>query len=346
MIRMTKTFAGLLEYFVLTYAPKEAGFSPQTVRSYYTALEQYALWIRATEGISMEDVNVSHFDKERIRRFLLYLETEENVSVSTRNLRRAAILSFLGFAQQVCPLYANAYAQAKTIKVKKNPGSDKSFLTVEEYKAMLESVDIASYNGLNHYLMLTILYDTAARVDEAVRLNFEDFSFGRENTVTIFGKGSKYRRVFLSEECVKVLQGYMKRTGRSSGPLLLNKNGDRVSDSGIDYVLKKYAALATEKVPSLKRKRVSPHTMRRSRATHMLLNGISIAAIQRILGHSSIKTTQAYLDAGSEAMAKAVQKSEDCLKESGVIRPDITDWHDEDILRRLKRVISRRIITS
>lgn len=90
---MTKSFAGLLEYFVVTFALKEAGYSKET---------------------------------------LIHLEEDGQVSVSTRNQRRAAIVSFLGYAREVCPLYANAYVEAQSIKVKKAPKPDKSFLTVDE----------------------------------------------------------------------------------------------------------------------------------------------------------------------------------------------------------------------
>ena len=341
MIVVIKTFAGLLEYYVVTYAIKEAGLSSQTLRSYYAAIEQYVLWLCKTEKITTIDIDVSYFSKDHIRKFLLYLEEELHISTSTRNQRRSAIVSFLEYAKDFCPVYTNAYVEAQTIKVKKSPKPNKSFLTVDEYKAILESIDITTYNGLTHYLLIAILYDTAARVDEAVKMNFEDFSFGKENSVIIYGKGSKYRRVYITTHSVKLIKEYQTKTGHIKGALFLNKDQKRISDSGIDYVLKKYVAIASKAIPSLTEKVVSPHTLRRSKATHMLLNGASLPVIQRFLGHESIQTTQAYLDAGSEAMSKAVEDAEKKLLDNGVVAPTVTNWHDQDVLKRLKHMINK-----
>ena len=338
---MNKTFAGILEYYVVTYAIKEAGLSKQTLRSYYSSIEQYILWITEDERVTVADINVSYFGKDRIRRFLLHLENDKHVSISTRNQRRAAIVSFLNYAKDICPVYTNAYMNAQTIRVKKAPKPDKSFLTIDEYKQILKSVNITKQNGLMHYLLLAVLYDTAARVEEAVNMNIEDFSFGKENSVIIFGKGSKYRRVYLTSHSIKLVEKHMERTGMSKNALFLNRYNERISDSGINYLLKKYTAIASETVPSLKQKIVSAHTFRRSKATHMLLNGASLPVIQRFLGHESIQTTQAYLDAGSEAMIKAVKDAENELLKNGIAPPKVDDWRNKDILQRLKELVKR-----
>jgi len=338
---MNKTFAGLLEYYVVTYAIKEAGLSKQTLRSYYSSIEQYILWICENEGVTVVNIDVSYFTKHRIRRFLLHLEDDKHVSIPTRNQRRSAIVSFLGYAKDICPIYTNAYVSAQTVKVKKAPKPDKSFLTIDEYKQVLKSVDITKHNGLMHYLLLTVLYDTAARVEEAVNMNVEDFSFGKENSVIIFGKGSKYRRVYLTSHSSKLIKEYMERTGRSKNALFLNRYNERISDSGINYILKKYAVIASDTMPSIRQKIVSAHTFRRSKATHMLLNGASLPVIQRFLGHESIQTTQAYLDAGSEAMIKAVEDAEKKLLENGIDSPKVDDWRNKNVLQRLKELVKR-----
>lgn len=335
---MNKSFPGLLEYYVLTYAKKEAGMSGETLRSYYTAIDQYILWVKECSSVKTSEIDPSCFSREKIRQFLLHLEKEHGVSIPTRNLRRAGIVSFLEFAAGICPVYSQAYQAARSIKIKKAPKPEKSFLTVEEYKGMLESIDISHRNGYCHYLLVSVMYDTAARVDEAVRMNLQDFSFGKENSVIIYGKGSKYRRIYLTKHSVRLVQDCMTRSGRMQGPLFLNRTGGRISDSGIDYILKKYAEKASKTVPSLKCKTVSPHTLRRSKATHMLLNGASLPVIQRFLGHESIKTTEAYLEIGSEAMMKAVQEAEKQLIEKGITAPSVSDWKDPDILYRLKKL--------
>ena len=331
-----KTFPGLLEYFVVTYARKEAGFSSETLRSYYTSVEQYVLWIKEQEQINIDKLDVSYFNKERIRAFLLYLEAEQGISIPTRNLRRAGIVAFLAFASEMSPVYSNAYLEAQTIKIKKAPKPKKDFLTIEEYKALLECIDISKYNGLNHYVLISVMYDTAVRVDEAVRMNIEDFSFGRENSVVIFGKGSKFRRVYLTSHTVKLINEFKRTTGRETGALFLNRSKERISDSGIDFILKKYVDMASEAEVSLRSKCISPHALRRSKATHMLLNGASLPIIQRFLGHASIKTTEAYLEIGSEAMSKAVEKAGKLLFGEDDSSYHSSSWDNPDVLNRLK----------
>ena len=333
---MNKTFPGLLEYFVVTYAKKEAGFSSETLRSYYASVEQYVIWLKAKEQISTEDIDPSYFNKELIRTFLMHLETDQEISVPTRNLRRAGIVAFLAFAAEMCPVYTNAYLEAQKIKIKKAPKPKKDFLTIDEYKAMLECVDISKRNGFNHYLLISVMYDTAARVEEAVNMNLEDFSFGSENSVIIFGKGSKYRRIYLTSHTVKLVKQFRQSVGRETGSLFLNRNNERISDSGIDYILKKYAEMASETQKSLSFKQISPHVLRRSKATHMLLNGASLPVIQRFLGHESIATTEAYLETGSEAMTQAVEEAGKLILNGTAQNNAASSWKDPDILKRLK----------
>lgn len=336
---MNKSFPGILSDYVLVHVKGEAGQSGATLRSYYTAIDQYVGWYTQVHKARPEEMDAASFGKEDVRTFLNYLENDQRVSAGTRNLRRAGLVSFLEFARQVNPVYTQAYLDVRSIKAKKVPKPERSFLTIEEYKAMLECIDITRRNGFGHYMLVSILYDSAARVDEAVNMDFEHFNLSAEATVTILGKGAKYRTVYLTRPSAMLIRKAMERYGRKTGPVFLNKAGGRITDSGIDYVLKKYAALASRKEPTIGNKAVSPHTIRRSKATHMLLNGTSIATIQRFLGHENIQTTEEYLDLGSEAMVQAVAEAEKRLKECGIGQePVTTNWKDPDIMKRLKKL--------
>jgi integrase/recombinase XerD len=182
------------------------------------------------------------------------------------------------------------------------------------------------------------MYDTAARVNETVRINMEHFSFGKENSVVIFGKGSKYRRIYLTKHTVKLIKEYSLKFSIDNGAMFKNRCQNRVSDSGIDYILKKYAKAASLKEKKLVSKSVSPHILRRSKATHMLLNGASLPVIQRFLGHESIQTTEAYLEIGSEAMIKAVEKAGKLIFKNSP-QETVSSWKDPDLLRRLKEMV-------
>ena len=151
VILMNKTFPGMLEHYVVSYVKGEAGMSPETLRAYYAAIEQYVIWLKKSHSIGIKDIS-----------FLSYIETERKVSVATRNHRRAGLVAFLAFASEVNPVYAIAYIDAKKIKNKKGPKPKKNFLTVEEYQAMLESIDISTDTGFKHYILINVMYDTAA----------------------------------------------------------------------------------------------------------------------------------------------------------------------------------------
>lgn len=333
---MNKPFPGMLEHYVVSYIKEEAGMSPETLRTYYTSLEQYILWLRDTRNVGIQNIDMTHFNKENIKFFLSYLETERKVSVTTRNLRRAGIVAFLAYASEINPVYMNAYVEAKKIKNKKSAKPKKDFLTIEEFQAVLEVINISTNDGFKHYILISVMYDTAARVDETVRMNVEDFSFGKENSVIVFGKGFKYRRIYLTKHTVKLIKEYKRKFNLEKGAMFKNRCGDRISDSGIDYILKKYAKAASEKETSLCSKTVSPHVFRRSKATHMLLNGASLPVIQRFLGHESIQTTEAYLDIGSEAMSKAVEEAGKLIFKDTPEEECVSSWKDPDILKRLK----------
>jgi integrase/recombinase XerD len=337
---MIRCYSRLLEDFILIHLPKECGYSKATVTSYYTSMEQYTLWLRDIKEIKLNNIDIRHFEKNNIKDFLSYIETEKKVSISTRNLRKAGILSFLSYASEVEILYLKTYLEAKTIRNKKAPKSKKDFLTIDEYKVMLESVDITVPEGFKHYILLNVIYDTAARVEEVVNMNIQDFSFGKENSVLIYGKGSKYRRVYLTKHTVKLIKNYCWKINLESGAMFKNRSGFRISDSGIDFIIKKYASLASKIQGSISEKKISPHTLRRTKATHMLLNGASLPVIQRFLGHESIATTEEYLDTGSEAMIKAVNDAEKLIfktEEQG--QSPRASWKSPDILERLKILI-------
>jgi site-specific recombinase XerD len=335
---MIKSVPSLLEDFVLIHLPKELGLSKATIYSYYSAIEQYILWLRDVQGNSFESIDVSCFQKETIKEFLNYLENERHVSAATRNLRKSGILSFLCYASDIEPVYMNAYLSAKKIKNKKVPKPKRDFLTIEEYKALLESIDTGNHDGAKHSVLIQTMYETAARVAESVAMDMQDFSFGRENSVVIFGKGAKYRRVYLNNNIAKLIRDYSRSMAIEKGALFKNRSGNRMSDSGIDYIIKKYAELGAARQPSITEKQVSPHTLRRSKASHMLLNGISVPVIQRFLGHESISTTEKYLELGSKAMNDAVQKTETLIFGSEV-SSHVKKWEDPNILVRLKGLL-------
>lgn len=100
--------------------------SGETLRSYYTAIDQYVLWVKECSLVETSEIDPSCFSKDKVRQFLIHLENDQEVSVPTRNLRRAGIVSFLEFAAGVCPVYSQAYLDVRSIKIKKSPKPEKA----------------------------------------------------------------------------------------------------------------------------------------------------------------------------------------------------------------------------
>ena len=174
-------------------------------------------------------------------------------------------------------------------------------------------------------------YETACRVLEGVNLEF----------LPLIMTGTLLEAVdFVRMNDKSVLNSKAELEGLVGKPVgdFCNRYGNRISDSGIDYILKKYAKIASVKEKTLGSKKVSPHILRRSKATHMLLNGASLPVIQRFLGHKSIQTTEAYLEIGSEAMIKAVEKAGKLIFMNGP-QETVSSWKDPDILKRLKEMV-------
>ena len=336
---MFKGFYALLEKFLCTYLPMQKGCSLHTVTSYYTAISQYISWMAGSLGIEKSVIQVFDFTKERVLSWLTSIE-ENGGSVSTRNQRLAGLRSFLAFAAEEEPVYMDTYLLVAKIKVKKGNKPPKDFLNHEELQAILSAVPLADGTSVRHYVLLSVLYDSGVRVWEICNMRLEDISHGKNCSIKIYGKGRKTRIVYISSDAGALIKDYCKRFDITGGTLFRNRYGKPLTDSGVDYIIKKYTAIAAESLLSLKAKKVSAHTFRRSKATHMLLRGVSLPVIQRFLGHESIQTTEEYLEIGSEAMIHAVNKvGVSVLPQEKAEESE--KWRDADVMERIRLKISQ-----
>ena len=331
---MFKGFYPLLERFLCIYLPKQKVCSSHTAISYYTAICQYVSWLTDTMKVEKSKVQVFDFTKEMVLAWLSSIE-ENGVSVSTRNQRLAGVRSFLAYAAEEETVYMETYLSVGKIKVKKGCKPTKDFLNHEEFQAILKAIPRRADTDVRHYVLLSVLYDSAARIREICNMRVEDISYGKNCSIKIYGKGRKTRIVYISSDAAALIKSHCQRFDIAEGLLFRNRYGNQLTDSGIDYIIKKYTAIATGSLPSLKAKSVSAHTFRRSKATHMLLSGVSLPVIQRFLGHESIQTTEEYLEIGSEAMIKAVNKTG-----ASIIPPEYLNenerWRETDVMERIR----------
>ncbi len=200
-----------------------------------------------------------------------------------------------------------------SIKVKKQgKRSSVNYLTVEGIKFLLEQVPVNTRKGRRDLALLALLYDSGARVQELIDLSPSSLNLNKPCYVTILGKGNKKRIVPLQNEQVKLLESYMKEhhlynPAYNQRPLFANNRREKLTTSGVTYILNLYAHNARVLKPDLIPEKISPHTLRHSKAMHLFQSGVNMVYIRDILGHVSIQTTEIYARADSKQKREALE---------------------------------------
>jgi site-specific recombinase XerD len=203
-------------------------------------------------------------------------------------------------------------------------------------RAILDGPDRSTSKGRRDYLILALLYDTGARVQELLDLCPADFRLDRLPWVRITGKGRKQRIVPLLPATAKLVCGYLAETDRSptdTSPLLSNYRGEKMTRSGVTFVLDHYRQLAAENVQALRRTGISPHTLRHTKAMHLVQAGVSPVTIKDLLGHAHLKTLELYVEADLEMKRRALE-----VTPSPVDSGPRVQRHEPDLLRWLEQL--------
>lgn len=326
-------FAFYLSKYFQSYLSSIRNVSENTIHSYRDTFKKLLVFYRDTCGIKPEKMNFSVFTREYIENFLFSLENEQNCSISTRNQRLAAIKSFCRYVQIEYPDLLMQCQKIMSLQNKKHPKPVISYLTVKEIQLLFSQPDISTQKGRRDLALLSLMYDSAARVQEICDLRVSDVRLMESSIVRLYGKGRKVREVPLEKQCADILRRYMEENGLMQKsvlemPLFHNNQMKKLSRSGVSYVLEKYVNKMNNDsmiVP----KKITPHCLRHSKAMHMLEAGVNLIYIRDHLGHESIETTQVYARANPEAKRKAIKKMESSS-------PSVTmpDWNDNPDLMK------------
>lgn len=246
--------------------------------------------------------------------FPLWLEREKKVSTATRNTRLTALRSFLKFVRYDNIDCLNEIQKIMAIKAKKTLTVTVKYLTTEGVKLLLAQPDTSTPKGRRDLAMMALMYDSGCRVQELADLKVGYISFQNNPTIKIVGKGNKARLVPLINAQIDILKQYMKEHNlltpeKNDHPLFFNSNGSKFTRQNISYMLINYANKARELHPELIPDTVSPHTLRHSKAMHLLQAGVNIVYIRDILGHATIRTTEIYAKADSKLKREAIEKA-------------------------------------
>lgn len=313
------------------------GASPHTIRSYRDTLRLLFAFIADRRHRAVADITLDDLQSPDVIAFLSHLESKRANTVSSRNIRLAAIRSFFKHLVEHDLSRADQYQRVLSIPNKRARVPTAQYLEPEEIKQIIAQPDRSSLSGCRDHALLLFLYNTGARVSEALGVRAEHLSLNTPRHVRLFGKGNKERICPLWRDTAAALQHLLSaRHARSQDWLFCNRSGERLSRDGVAYILKKYSASAARAIPALRRRRVKPHLFRHSCAVALLQAGVDITVIRDYLGHASISTTNRYVSTNLQMKRDAL---EHFWQRSGLSPARVRPWSPKpDLLAYLSSI--------
>jgi len=267
----------------INYLEAERNVSPYTVRNYKADLLDFFYFLKKKKADSLE------VDRQVLRDYLTYL-TKQGIVKASIARKLSAIRSFYRY------LVREKIISANPIEMVSSPKLDKrlpSFLTLEEVERLLNAPDLSTPQGQRDRALLELLYASGLRVSELVNLNLNQIDLDT-NEIRVWGKGSKERMALMGEPAAEALRNYLEQgrpkllAEKRGNALFLNRYGQRLPERRVQIILEQY----TKK--SGIGKRVHPHILRHTFATHLLEGGADLRVVQELLGHARLSSTQIY----------------------------------------------------
>ena len=299
--------------------------SPQTIASYRDTFRLLLSFASAQTGKQPCELDIDDLDASLIGAFLNHLEQERGNTARTRNNRLAAIHSFYRYTALRHPEHLATIGRVLAIPFKRHQHNSVSYLDLQEVQALLAAPDHSTWLGRRDHAMLLLAVQTGVRVTELITLRISDVSLSSGAHIKVIGKGRKKRATTLTPETVAVLRAWLKeRQGQPDDPLFPTRQGQPLTRYGVGILLAKHATTAAGGCPSLKTKRVTPHTLRHTNAMLLRAGGVDIATIALWLGHESIDTTRIYEHADPALKEQAIARLAPFGTKPGRYRPSDT----------------------
>ncbi len=294
------------------YLLVEKNASPNTMDSYLNDIAQFQKFlIRSGYAVESGSIQIEKIDRLAIRSFMSHLY-EKNYSGTTMRRKLSTLNSFFRFLCREGYLKNNV---AKTVPAPRVQSKLPSYFSVDEMFRLLQLPEGTGFLPVRDQALLELFYSCGLRVSELVGLTLEDINLG-SRMVKVLGKGGKERLLPMGHHCVDALKSYLnarmdkvRKPGPSTEQLFLNHRGTGISVRGVRKVVEKYIKKGHFAGG------VSPHSIRHSFATHLLEGGADLRAIQELLGHSSLSTTQKYTHLTLDRLSETYDKAHPRAKE-------------------------------
>jgi len=299
----------VLQSYFCDYLINQRRLSGCTVAAYRDTFKLLLAFLERQMGLKPDDLRAQNIDADSVLAFLDDLERTRHNCARSRNARLVAIRSFFRFATASDPLLLPIAQRILAIPSKRFERRVIGYLQPSQIQALLDAPDVSTHTGLRDRVLLTLMYNTGARVSELAGLRVGDLCLDTGGSVHLRGKGRKERTVPLWRESVRLIRRWLKKTRLTpDAPLLPNSRGRHMTRSGIEQRLGVVLERAAKKDPALSKLQLSPHTIRHTTAMHLLQSGVDLSVIAMWLGHESIETTHQYLDADLETKKRALDR--------------------------------------
>lgn len=334
-------FAKCLTSFLAEYLPIQRNLSQNTIKSYSDTFRLLLLYCKEQRGMRIDRITLAQLDKKLIEDFITWLREHRSNSASTVNQRLAVIRAFFDYVCMEDPRFMLHYHNILTIPFRRVSKPCVSHLTTQALQSILSCPNIERPQGRRDLVLLAVLYDTGARVQEIVDLTLRDLHLDAPASITLHGKGRKTRIVPIMRQTVVLLQNYLKEKRldpviHCNESLFQNRRRQKLTRAGVSYILSKYANMAREERPDIP-ERVTPHVLRHTKAMHLVQADVNLIYIRDILGHADVRTTEVYAKADSDAKRQALEKAAQAIQ-----LPERTPWtEDADMMDWLKSLSSQ-----
>lgn len=331
----------LVGEFLKTYLPYVRHRDEDTISSYRHSINLYIDYLGQACRISLRTLKASDFRQANITGFMSWLADSRGNVAPTVNHRLSDIRSFCRFLAKKGAISQTDYEEIREITdAKDNRVIDFEWLSVEEVRLILEQVE-GNREHLRDSFLLSLLYESGARINEVLSLRLNDFkpTSSGEVDVHFYGKGSKHRITPLSSRLMKKYDEYVSKYHTEKDPEALvfytshNGRKNKMSSDNVSRILKDCEASIRETHPDIIH--LHSHLFRRSRAMHLYQAGVPLPTVSEWLGHSNIETTRFYAKVTDEMKRDALSKLSESDK--SVFKDDVAFKYadDEDALRRL-----------
>lgn len=305
--RHKPSLLGLVESYFQSHLRRVRGASEHTLRAYRDGLRLYFVFLAKHTGRTIAKLAIEDVRADTVLAFLDHLETTRGNSATTRNCRLAALRAFAAHLLRHDLAHAEQYRRLLSIPSKKTRSRGVVYLEPEEVQSLLAQPDRKSKRGRRDLALLLFLYNTGARISEALGVKPSDLYLQRPRQVRVRGKGNKERTCPLWPETAAALQSILRESANAGdAPIFQTLRQTTLSRDAVAHLLEKYVRKAALTVPSLRRRRVTPHVLRHSCAVGLLQSGVDVTVIRDYLGHTSVATTNRYITTNMEMKRKVL----------------------------------------